>query len=199
MRFFFYFSAFVYLFYINFLVIMKLLLCSLSFESLVRFKCFFFAFIHFQLVGNHNKCIIDNFFALVAFVCKLSIVLFLIMIDNFVWVLFFFVISCLTYNVVCFSNDDDDDNNNKCNFLNVFLDFSLSFKIFVGVWLIDDDDNKTNLQHLGCDSFRFVSIGKTLNTNCVCKIVTSSSVLFYPVDKLFDMLLAIDFFKFVFV
>ena len=81
---FFYFSTFVYLFYINFLVIMKLLLCSLSFESLVRFKCFFFAFIHFQLVGNRNKCIIDNFFVLVAFVCKLSIVLFLIMIYNFV-------------------------------------------------------------------------------------------------------------------
>ena len=103
--------AFVHLFYINFLVIMKLSLCSLSFESLVPFKCFFFAFVHFSLVGNCNKCIIDKFFTLLAFVCKLPIVLFLIMIDNFVWVLFFFVIFCFTYNVVCFSNDDDDDNN----------------------------------------------------------------------------------------
>ena len=49
------------------------------------------------------------------------------------------------------------------------------------------------ISSLGCDIFRFVSIGKTLNTNCVCKIVTFSSVLFYLVDKLFDMLLAINF------
>ena len=38
----------IFTFYINFLVIMKLSLCSLSFESLILFKYFFFAFVYFQ-------------------------------------------------------------------------------------------------------------------------------------------------------
>ena len=67
---------------------------------------FLFRFCLSLLVGNRNKCIIENFFALLAFVCKLLIVFFLIIIGN-LWVFFFYVLLncywfldlffCLTY------------------------------------------------------------------------------------------------------